>query len=96
MPRASSSHYLIRQLEVHLELNFPNSALESEEKKKTHTHPVLFPFGPKYAAMVESSDEALVLKLIFWRPMAEYLWDRKEIIKAVRGLAKEACCEDYD
>ena len=40
--------------------------------------------------MVESSDEALVLKLIFWRPMAEYLWDRKEIIKAVRGLAKEA------
>ena len=43
----------------------------------------MFPFGPKYAAMVESSDEALVLKLIFWRPMAEYLWDRKEIIKAV-------------
>ena len=56
----------------------------------------MFPFGPKYAAMVESSDEALVLKLIFWLPMAEYLWDRKEIIKAVRGLAKEACCEDYD
>ncbi len=44
--------------------------------------------------MVESSDEALVLKLIFWRPMAEYLWDRKEIIiKAVPGCA---CCEDYD